>query len=185
VVVRQIPNLLTLCRLVLVPVVLRAIWAREFGSALFWCAIAGSTDALDGFLARRLRAGSRFGEYLDPVADKLLLSGSYLVLGLRGMIPMWVTWVVLGRDILILAFAGLAFALTAARSFPPTVWGKLSTIVQVGAVLAVLLSGLLGWGRPFVRFALVCAVAATAWSAVHYSMLARRVVRGAGVPAAH
>lgn len=169
----------------LVPVVLRAIWTREFGWALFWCAIAGSTDALDGFLARRLHARSRVGEYLDPLADKLLLSGSYLVLGFRGLIPMWVTVLVFGRDILILTFAAVAFALTPARSFPPTIWGKLSTMVQVAAVLAVLVSGLLGWGRPLANFALVGAVVATAWSAIHYSVVALRIVRAARVPAAH
>jgi cardiolipin synthase len=169
----------------LVPVVLRAIWTREFGWALLWCAIAGSTDALDGFLARRLHARSRFGEYLDPIADKLLLSGSYLVLGIRGLIPMWITLLVFGRDFLILTFAALAFALTPARSFPPTIWGKLSTIVQVAAVLAVVVSGLLDWGRAFVNFALACAVAATAWSAIHYSLVALRIVRGTRVRAAH
>jgi cardiolipin synthase len=183
--IRQVPNLLTLSRLVLVPVVLRAIWTREFGWALLWCAIAGSTDALDGFLARRLHARSRFGEYLDPIADKLLLSGSYLVLGFRGLIPMWITVLVFGRDILILTFAVLAFALTPARSFPPTIWGKLSTIVQVATVLVVLVSGLLDWGHPFVNFALACAVAVTVWSAIHYSFVALRVVRGARVRAAH
>ncbi len=172
-------------RLVLVPVVLRAIWTREFGWALLWCAIAGSTDALDGFLARRLHAKSRFGEYLDPIADKLLLSGSYLVLGIAGMIPIWITVLVFGRDLLILTFAALAFALASARSFPPTVWGKLSTIVQIATVLAVLVSGLLGWGRPLVDFALLCTVAATAWSAVHYSFVALRIVRGTRVRAAH
>ena len=174
-----------MCRLVLVPVVLRAIWTREFGWALLWCAIAGSTDALDGFLARRLHARSRFGEYLDPIADKLLLSGAYLVLGIAGMIPLWITVLVFGRDLLILMFALLAFAFTAARSFTPTIWGKLSTIVQVSTVLAVLASGLLGWGRPFADFALACTVAATAWSAIHYCFVALRIMRGAHVRAAH
>ena len=167
------------------PVILRLIWTREFGWALLLCAIAGSTDALDGFLARRLHAGSRVGEYLDPVADKLLLSGSYLVFGLRGMIPMWITVLVLGRDLMILTFAGLAFALTSARRFPPTVWGKLSTFVQVSTVLVVLVSGLLGWGRPFLDFALACVVVATSWSALHYLFVGLRIVRGTRVGTAH
>jgi cardiolipin synthase len=183
--IRQIPNLLTMARLLLAPVVLREIWMREFGWALLLCAIAGSTDAMDGYLARQLHARSRFGEYLDPIADKFLLSGSYLVLGLRGLIPLWITVLVFGRDLLILMFVGLAFALTPARNFSPTIWGKLSTIVQVATVLAVLLSGLLGWGRGFVNFALACVVASTCWSAIHYLFIGVRVVRNTRVRAAH
>ena len=175
---RHIPNLLTLSRLILVPVVLRAIWVQDFGWALLWSAIAGVTDALDGFLARRLHAPSRIGAYLDPVADKLLLSGSYLVFGLRGLIPLWITAIVFGRDLLILTFAGLAFLFTNSRDFPPTIWGKLSTIIQIGTVLTVLVSGLLQWGRPLVFFALACVVVATSWSAVHYMYLGVRIFRG-------
>ena len=98
---------------------------------------------------------------------------------------MWITVLVFGRDILILTFAALAFAFTPARSFPPTIWGKLSTIVQVATVLAVLVSGLLDWGHLFVNFALACVVAVTVWSAIHYSFVALRLVRGARVRAAH
>jgi cardiolipin synthase len=182
---RQIPNLLTLSRLILVPVVLHAIWVQNFGWALLWCAVAGATDALDGFLARRLQARSRIGAYMDPVADKLLLSGSYLVFGLKGIIPLWITAIVFGRDLLILAFAGFAFLLTSSRDFPPTIWGKLSTIVQIGAVLTVLVSGLLNWGRPLVSFALACVVLATSWSAIHYSFLAVRMIRSTRAPGAN
>lgn len=178
---RQIPNLLTLSRLILVPIALRAIWVHDFGWALLWCAIAGATDALDGFLARRLRARSRFGAYLDPVADKLLLSGVYLALGLKGFIPLWITAIVFGRDLLILAFAAFAFLLTSSRDFPPSIWGKLSTIVQVAAVLVVLLN----LGGPLTPFALACVALATSWSAVHYLFLGFRMIRSARGRAAH
>jgi len=177
---RLIPNLLTLGRLVLVPVVLRAMWTGNFGVALAWCFVAGLTDALDGALARGLHARSRIGAYLDPVADKLLLSGIYLVFALRGDIPWWITAIVFGRDAMILAFVGYAFAFTSIRDFPPTVWGKLSTMVQVIAALMVLLSGVVHPGpgiRGLEHTVLGAAVLATLWSAIHYAIVAGSMLR--------
>lgn len=166
--IRQIPNLLTVSRIVLVPVVLRAIWLGEFGWALAWCAVAGITDALDGFLARRLHARTRLGAYLDPVADKLLLSGTYLVLAIEGVVPWWITAVVFGRDLLILLFAAGAYLFTPLRDFPPSNWGKLCTAIQVLTAVVVLGAGALQLANSLVAMALGVMVAATIWSAIHY-----------------
>ncbi len=93
--------------------------------------IIGITDVVDGFVARRFGASSRLGAYLDPIADKVLLSGTFLVLALTGAIEWWLAAVVLGRDFIILAAAGILYLATARRNFPPSPWGKISTFVQI------------------------------------------------------
>jgi cardiolipin synthase len=104
---------------------------REYGALIPWFIVIAITDSLDGYLARKLHANSRLGAYLDPIADKLLLSGSFLVLALTGAIDRWIAIVVLGRDALILAGAGVLYLRKELREFPPSVWGKLSTFVQI------------------------------------------------------
>lgn len=142
----------------------------NYGAALLLFAAAAWTDWLDGFFARRLKVQSRLGAVLDPLADKILLSGTYLTLALSGGMPAWVAWIVLGRDVLILAAAGVLLAFTGKRrEFPPSKWGKISTGFQIGFVLAVLLD---------VRFAaqilMWVVVALTLWSGFDY---ARRVLQ--------
>ncbi len=100
--------------------------------------LAALTDAFDGYLARRWNVPSRMGEVLDPIADKVLLTAAFLGLWLAAAIPGWLTALVLGRDGLILVAAGLALALSKSpRRFPPSLWGKLSTIAQMGFVVIV------------------------------------------------
>ena len=182
--IRYVPNVLTLLRLALVPYVLRLLWRHEYGWAVFWGGLASVTDALDGFLARRLGARTRIGAYLDPVADKLLLSGAYLVFGLTGAIPWWITAIVLGRDLLILLFVAAAFLFTTVREFPPSVWGKVSTLTQICAGLAVLIAGIVTVPAAVVWFALMLAAAATIWSLIHYAFAAAGIVRRARSQAA-
>ena len=173
---KQIPNLLTAARLLAAPYILYLLWTGEYRTALVWFSIASATDVLDGFLARRLHAGSRMGALLDPVADKVLLSGSFLTLGLRGIIPWWLMAVVLGRDLLILIFAIVALARKMRRDFPPSVWGKASTAAQIAYVLFVagheasitplIVATILGW----------IAVTLTIWSGIDYFIkMSRRV----------
>jgi len=135
---KLIPNLLSAARLALAPYLFLLLWRRQYPPALALCFIAGITDGLDGLLARRLKAASKLGAYLDPVADKILLSGIFLTLAIDGAIGRWLAGLVFGRDLFILAMAGAAFAFTKIRSFPPTVWGKLSTAAQIAFVLALL-----------------------------------------------
>ena len=179
--IRHLPNLISLARLVLVPVVLRAIWLHEYDWALAWCAVAGLSDGLDGFLARRLRATSRAGAYLDPLADKLLLSGTYLTLGFGHVIPWWLTAVVFGRDLLMLLFLSGAILFTRIREFKPTIWGKICTAVQIFAALVILLNRSSHFGQfpPFFEnSAVALTVIATGWSAVHYAWVGIRMLRG-------
>ena len=118
----------------------RAILSLEFTLALGLAVAAGVTDALDGYLARRFGWTSRLGAWIDPIADKILLSGAFLCLGAVGAAPAWVVYVVLGRDVWILVGAAMVFALTKRRDFPPSLLGKVSTVVQIVNVAAVLAS---------------------------------------------
>ena len=132
---KQLPNLLTAARLLAAPYILYLLWTGSYRPALVWFAVASATDVLDGFLARRLRVVSNIGSLLDPVADKVLLSGSFLVLGWNSVIPFSLTIFVLGRDLLILVFALVALIRKTHRDFPPSVWGKASTAAQIFYVL--------------------------------------------------
>lgn len=172
----SLPNLLTASRLALAPFVVRAILRGQFREAMLLVAVAGLTDVLDGGLARWLGAASRLGAYLDPVADKVLLSATYLAGGLSGLLPWWLVAIVFGRDVLILAGAVVAWLLKRRRDFSPSMWGKLSTFIQALTAASVLLAR--GWPETGLE---ACApplvwltAAATLWSGLDY---ARRALR--------
>ena len=180
---KQLPNLLSALRLALAPYLFVLLWRRDYLPALAICIVAGVTDGLDGLLARKLGAHSRFGAYLDPIADKILLSGAFLTLALDGAIEIWLAVLVLGRDALILLFAAGAFLFTkSTRDFPPSFWGKASTAAQIVFILALILhlTGLADatlFAAPFVAIVtllkwLVAALAV--WSGLDYARLALR-----------
>src|SRR5581483_797559 len=157
-----IPNLITASRIVLTPFVVVFILRGRWTEALYLGIAAGITDALDGFAARLLHVSSRIGAYLDPIADKLLLSATFLALGAAHAIPWWMVALVFGRDIFILMMAGYGYVFTPVRDFPPSVAGKVSTILQIIAAMVVLNER--GGGRipaaPWLWFMVV----ATVWS---------------------
>lgn len=127
----NIANLFTLLRLALAPLVVRAILQGSHLLALVLFIIAGLTDVIDGALARGFGLVTQTGTYLDPIADKCLLSGIFLALGSSGIVPWWFVAVVFGRDLYI-AIGVLGFlSLTKVRTFPPSVWGKASTFIQI------------------------------------------------------
>jgi cardiolipin synthase len=177
-----LPNLLTLSRFPLAPWVAVSILHQAYRQALLLLVAAGLTDWLDGWLARRHGAVTRLGAYLDPVADKVLLVSVYLALGAAALIPVWLVVIVVGRDLLILLFAGAALAATRRRDFDPSVWGKLSTVVQVVTGAAVLASQafrsplLSMWAAVLPALAAV----ATGWSGIHYAWRSIGTLRGAG-----
>jgi cardiolipin synthase (CMP-forming) len=173
--VRQLPNLLTWARIALTPVCVYLVLTGRFGPAFPWTLIAGLTDAADGWAARRLGVESRFGARMDPVADKFLLISLYVAFGLVAMVPQWLVWLVVGRDILILGMVAAGLAFTRLRDFPPTRWGKLSTILQIAGVL-VLLRHLSG---PVHTVTVWLVASATAWSGVHYVWRAVVLTRAA------
>lgn len=136
---RHIPNLLTVLRILATPVILHSIWVRDLDTALVLFFLSGMTDTIDGTLARRYGWTSKFGAFVDPIADKTLLMSVFLTLGWRNFIPFWVTGIVIGRDIAIL-IAALVLKLTGRLGeFPPSVFGKISTLVQLLTAGAILL----------------------------------------------
>ena len=169
---KLIPNLLSAARLALAPYLFMVLWRREYTLALGLILIAGITDGLDGLLARKLRAASRLGAYLDPIADKVLLSGSFLTLALDGAIEKWLAVLVFGRDALILLLAGGAFAFTSVRKFPPSIWGKASTTAQIAFVVAVLghFAGVVPMSWVEMGKWIVAGLAV--WSGLHYVWIA-------------
>lgn len=166
---KYVPNLLSFARLAMSPYVFLLLWRRQYGAVLLLFGVAAVTDFLDGYLARSIGVESRVGAYLDPVADKVLLGGSFLTLALTGAIDTWMAVLVIGRDAAILLFAGGAFLFSASmRSFPPSGWGKASTAAQIAFVIAVV-AHFAGLGNGLVVLVLQGVVAAlTVWSGVDY-----------------
>jgi cardiolipin synthase len=135
---RAAPNLLTLMRLFIIPFLLIEILEGNYGIAFALFMLAGISDALDGLLARWLSQKTTLGQYLDPIADKLLLSSLFVVLTHVGLIPLYVTVLVFSRDVGILLISTLLFVTGTLRDFRPSVFGKLNTFVQIVALIAVL-----------------------------------------------
>ena len=182
---RTAPNLLTLLRICMAPFLVAAILGGHYAIGFWLFIAAGLTDALDGLLARWLQQRSMLGHYLDPVADKLLLSTLFLVLLHKGLMPMTVTVLVFGRDVGILLVAAILYAAVGRREFPPSIVGKANTLVQVGAVAAVLLHQLItaGWVRDLRAFMLAATVVLTVASGLHYAWLvSRRSAPSAAAP---
>ncbi len=134
-----VANQLTLLRLVFVPFIIINVVDGNYQWALALFVAAGISDGLDGLLARTLKQQTLLGEYLDPIADKLLLSSLFLVLSFMHRIPWRFTVLVFTRDIGILIVSALLYATTGLRNFRPSVFGKLNTAAQIGAVFFVML----------------------------------------------
>jgi len=173
---RTAPNLLTLLRICLAPFLIAAILENHYALSFALFVAAGLTDALDGLLARMLKQNSALGHYLDPVADKLLLSTLFLVLLYKGLIPVTVTVLVFGRDLTILLVAAILYAAVGRREFHPSLFGKANTLAQICAVAAVLLHQLtaVAWVAYFRTVALYATVALTVVSGLHYAWLVSR-----------
>lgn len=133
------PNQLTLLRMIFVPFIVIELVDGRYFWALVLFVVAGFSDGLDGLLARRLKQQTQLGQYLDPIADKLLLSTMFLVLSILRDIPWKYTVVVFSRDISILAASAVLFAIAGLRDFRPSIFGKANTLSQIGAVFFVLL----------------------------------------------
>jgi cardiolipin synthase len=181
---RTTPNLLTLLRICLAPFLVAAILEAHYALSFGLFVAAGLTDALDGTLARLLKQRTMLGQYLDPVADKLLLSTLFLVLTHMNLIPVTVTVLVFGRDVGILVVSAILYAAVGRRDFGPSLVGKANTVAQVAAVAAVLLHQLTAahWVVVFCLVALDATIGLTVASGLHYAWVAARRV---GAPAAN
>jgi cardiolipin synthase (CMP-forming) len=170
---RSAPNLLTVLRICLAPFLVAAILENRVGLSFILFVAAGLTDALDGVLARVLKQRTILGEYLDPIADKLLLSTLFLVLMYKGLMPTTVTILVFGRDVGILLVAAVLYAVAGRREFGPSIFGKANTVAQVTAVAVVLLHQLttVKWVVMLRLVALDATVALTVASGLHYAWM--------------
>ena len=135
------PNQLTLLRMIFLPFIVINLVKHDFKWALALFILAGLSDGLDGLLARTLHQQTLLGQYLDPIADKLLMSTMFLVLSIeqRALVPWKYTIVVFSRDISILLISGVLFMIAGLRDFRPSIFGKANTFAQVAAIFFVLL----------------------------------------------
>lgn len=180
---RTAPNLLTLLRICIAPFLVVAILDGEYALGFTLFVAAGLTDALDGALARILKQGSTLGQYLDPVADKLLLSTLFLVLMNKKLIPTAVTVLVFGRDVGILLVAAILYAAVGRREFNPSFFGKANTVAQIVAVAAVLLHQLTAvtWVAILRIVSLDATMFLTVASGLHYAWSVSRRSSSAAV----
>jgi len=180
-----VPNQITLLRLGFLPIFLILISYEDYRWALAVLVVAGLSDGIDGLLARKLNQRSSLGAYLDPIADKLLLSSSFVILAFKKELAWWLTIIVLSRDVLILVVAVVIILIWGYRPFPPSLLGKMTTFFQIILVFTVVL----GAAYPYallgsIKEILIYLVAALATvSAFQYSIsIARRLSSPAAPP---
>jgi cardiolipin synthase len=173
------PNQLTLLRMLFLPFVVMHLVNGRYHWALILFVLAGFSDGLDGLLARRLHQQTLLGQYLDPIADKLLLSTTFLVLSILHKIPWKFTVMVFSRDISILCASAVLYTIAGLRDFSPSIFGKANTFSQVAAVFFVMLFQVhpVWWvwvaRLTFLRFTFVFTII----SGVHYVFLVGQRLR--------
>lgn len=180
---RLLPNLLSLLRIALVPVFVHEVLAGRPRSALIVFFVAGTTDVLDGWAARSLNIKSKMGLWLDPAADKILLTSAFVILTLPAgsgpnILPLWLTISVIGRDVLLVAGSLIIILLRGEKQFFPSLLGKASTVSQVATVSVVLLFNAIGnvpWG---ISQLYTLTMGLTLVSAVHYFLIGIAMLRG-------
>ena len=191
-----LPNLLTVFRMVLIPVFASLLFYQRFVLALVVFVLAGVTDGLDGLLARRFNQKSQLGTILDPIADKLMLVTAFVVLSMRSVfpqplpshlpVPFWVTVAVISRDVFILVGAAAINVVTGFRGFRPSMLGKINTTVQIAAIAAIIFAASVPFGTGYYLPTVYTIVFAFAvLSGAHYVFFVSKLVnedrRGAEV----
>jgi cardiolipin synthase len=177
---RDIPNLITVGRILLVPPVVWALLQEKYSLALLLFFVAGASDALDGFLAKRYDWTSRLGALLDPLADKALLVSCYAVLTWNGLLPVWLLVLVLLRDLVIVSGAVVYHFRIERLEAEPTLISKLNTLMQILLVLLVIVYQAFHWGDPAWLGTLVYLVTLTTiWSGIDYVVIWGRRARDA------
>lgn len=182
-----VPNMLTVCRMVLIPVFVTLIFYQRFVWALAVFVIAGFTDGLDGLMARRFDQQSQLGTILDPIADKLMLVTAFVVLSLRSVfpqpipshlpIPFWVTVAVISRDVFIIVGAAAINIMTGFRRFRPSFLGKVSTTVQIVGITAIMFAASFPYGTGYYLPTVYAVVFAFAiLSGAHYIFYVSRLM---------
>ncbi|OQW54039.1 MAG: CDP-alcohol phosphatidyltransferase [Proteobacteria bacterium SG_bin9] len=165
----NIPNIITLGRILLVPVIVWAIAANQMTIAFVVFLVAGVSDAVDGFLAKRFNMSSELGALLDPVADKALLVSIYVALGIWGAVPRWIVILVVSRDLMIVGAVIISWLFGKPIPMKPLMVSKLNTVAQVA--FAALVLAALGFGlspEPFDVILMACVTVLTLLSVSLY-----------------
>lgn len=165
----NLPNLLTTLRILMVPAVVHLL-ARGYYAPAMWLFLAcGVTDALDGYIARRYGLTTQLGAILDPIADKLLIIAPVIVLASEGLLPWWLAFAVICRDIVIVVGAGCWYRKARRLDMAPSLPGKINTFVLIALVGIVIgnAAGLL-WIAPLLPLLFVLSLCTTLVSGVHY-----------------
>lgn len=182
-----VPNMLTVFRMVLIPVFVSLLFYQRFLLALAVFIIAGLTDGLDGLLARRFGWQSQLGTVLDPIADKLMLVSAFIVLSMRSVfpqplpshlpVPFWVTVAVISRDVFIIVGAAAINMMTGFRGFRPSWLGKLNTTVQIGGIAAIMFAASFPYYTGYYLPTIYAAVFTLAiLSGLHYIFFASKLM---------
>lgn len=179
------PNLLSFSRLALTPLFVIALLQDKAERALALFVIAGATDAADGIAARWLGQESKLGAVLDPIADKLLLTSAFVMLTIPGLhggvrIPVWVTVLVIARDVLILAVSLAMFLSLEISSFPPIGLSKLNTAAQIVTVLLVLVSPFFSGLEGVIQACFYVVAALTIATGLFYALRSEKVIEERG-----
>ena len=182
-----VPNILTVFRMVLIPVFVSLLFYQRFVLALGVFVLAGLTDGLDGLLARRFNQKSQLGTILDPIADKLMLVTAFIVLSMRTVypqpvpshlpVPFWVTVAVISRDVFIIVGAAAINIVTGFRGFRPSLLGKINTTVQIVAIGIIMFAASVPYGTGYylpTLYALVFLFAVL--SGAHYVFFVSRLL---------
>ena len=177
-------NQLTLLRMLLVPTFAILVWYGYLGWALVAFVTAGVTDLLDGLIARRAGQRTSLGTWLDPMADKLLLATTFIVLtlpnlGLQNRLPMWLTVLVIFRDVGIVLTVMVVNLAIGRLTFKPTIFGKVATATYIITAVIAMLFNYLGYHSALVDVAIYASLTITIVSALHYIWHAQRLIEAA------
>jgi len=166
--IANIPNIITLGRIILVPIVVWAIASNQMEIAFAVFIVAGVSDAVDGFLAKRFNMTSDLGALLDPLADKALLVSIYIALGIWGAIPRWIVILVVSRDIMIVTAVIVSWLFDKPVQMKPLMVSKLNTAAQVA--FAALVLGSLGFGFQLYPYDYILMALVTVFTLVSVSL---------------
>jgi cardiolipin synthase len=174
-------NQLTILRMVFIPVFVILLVYDHLGWAFAVFILAGVTDGLDGLIARWFRQKTSLGAYLDPIADKLLLTTSFVVLSIRGMglpnlLPLWLTILVISRDVIMISSVLIIVITTGHRTFPPSIYGKTTTCLQIVTIIAVLYLNYRNISVPALNWLFVATAVVTVYSGLDYIYRGKKMV---------
>lgn len=176
-----LPNVLSFLRILLIPLFLFMMLQQKVIEAFVVFLIAGLTDLLDGITARLWHQKTKIGALLDPAADKLLMTASFIILTFPSLnspstIPLWLTIVVISRDVYLVSSTLILYKIRSQKSFPPTFLGKASTVCQMSVILFVLFTNSLQISFPYLTWLYLITLAFTLLSGFHYSLFGYRIL---------